>query len=82
MTEFLRCLYPITKDFLELTKIVQIKQQFKPGGKILLIYKHYLTNLEFILFSQEAIKINERGWRQNRHIIITTRGFYNFNKKS
>lgn len=40
------------------------------------------TLQETVLFSLNAVKINQRNWKQTRSIVITTKGFYNLNGKS
>lgn len=37
---------------------------------------------EVVLFSLQAVKINQRNWKQTRSIVITNKGMYNFNGKS
>ena len=37
---------------------------------------------ESILFSMQAVKINQRNWKQTRTVVITTKGMYNFNGKA
>ena len=37
---------------------------------------------EQVLFSLQAVKINQRNWKQARAIVITNKGMYNFNGKS
>lgn len=45
------------------------------------ILKNFDSN-EIVLYSLSAIKVNQRGWKQQRQIIVTTKGLYNFNKNS
>lgn len=36
---------------------------------------------EVVLFSLQAVKVNQRNWKQTRSIVITNKGMYNFNGK-
>lgn len=44
------------------------------------VSKNFQKN-ETVLFSIEAIKINQRNWKQARGVVITSKGMYNLNGK-
>ena len=44
--------------------------------------KNNITRDEEILFSDKVIKINKKGWNQDRHIILTDKAIYNLKKTS
>lgn len=45
------------------------------------ICKNFDKN-EVVLFSMQAVKINQRNWKQTRTVVITSKGMYNFNGKN